>query len=303
MFWDLLLPIFGLLLVGVVSNKVGFLTAKRVSIMNDIAFNFLVPVMVFNATYQHSFTQIFSPSLLLGYYLVYFTVYFISHVFFTIFKDNAKRSVAIIQSCSGNTGYMGLPLLSATLGNIAVAKASILLGLAVLVQLPLMMGTLIYFNDPNSQASFQEEFQRMFLNPIILGLLLGITFSHLPITLPSPLPSILPYIGNIALGIAMIGVGASLKIEQDTRELIYFLPVGLLKLVVMPILGWIFYSLVGISIIGMKTGIILLSMPTAVITFIYTEELGGDQNFASFNITLTTIFSIFTISILLFLLF
>ncbi len=72
-----------------------------------------------------------------------------------------------------------------------------------------------------------------------------------------------------------------------------------MKIVFMPILGWILLSSLGADVVSLKTGVLMLGMPTAVSTFIYSKELGGDEEFASLNISLTTLASMVTVAILL----
>lgn len=301
MFLEIILSIVFLLLLGFISKEVDILNSKRVSILNMIAFNILVPAMVFQSTSESSLSEIYSPTLLLGFYLVFFSTLFISFLLYMRSKNNAKRSVSMIQSCMGNLGYMGLPILSATFGQKAVAQASMLLGLAVIIQLPLMMGLLIYFNSATrSNSSLRKELQDMFLNPIIFALVLGTLASHFGVMYPEVVGTLLSYMGTIALIIAMLGVGASLELTKTEQEVEYFFPVVMLKLLFMPALGWAVFSWLGAPSLTLQTGVLLLGMPTAVITFVYTEELGGNEQLASFNITSTTLFSLLSISALLF---
>lgn len=59
-----------------------------------------------------------------------------------------KRSVAIVQSYHGNMGFLGLPLVAATMGGEAAAVASVMLGV------PTAVSTYVYTSELGGDESF-----------------------------------------------------------------------------------------------------------------------------------------------------
>ncbi|NIQ06803.1 MAG: AEC family transporter [Candidatus Korarchaeota archaeon] len=294
MFWNVILIIFPLLVAGLICKKGGILTPLRVSLLNKLAFNILVPALIFNSTHARTFGEIFSLKLVLGFYIVISLTLILGWFFFRRIQSNAKKSVAIIQSALGNINFIGLPIVSTVLGKLALAKASFLGGIAPIIQFPFAMLFLVYMNNPESRI--KNELRRAFLNPIVGSLFVGLLFSQFHLLLPTLGERVVSLLARGTLPVTLLGVGASLDFKKQTGSLKYSASVTCLKLLFMPLFGWLIFSLLQVGSLSLKTGVIMLSMPTAVYTFIYAKEFGADAEFASINITTTTLLSILTIS-------
>lgn len=297
MFLEVVIPILILLVIGLVSREAGVLTSGRVRILNKIAFYIALPALVFHSIYSRSLREIFSLPLVLGFCSVILLTLGVGWVVFRKTEKNPKRSVAITQSYHGNLGYMGLPVVAMALGDAAGAKASLLLGVGSTIQIPLTTTLLVHLNK--SSAELTERMKRVALNPVLLALIGGLVFSYLNISIPQAPEGVISLISKTALPIALLGVGASLKMKIRGGDLRTITEVSALKMALMPALGYIVFSMLNVGGLSFKTGMLMLGMPIAISTFIYAKELGGDENFASLNISLTTIISIISISILL----
>ncbi len=298
MFINVVLYILVLLLVGLGAKKAGILTSDRVNILNKLAFYVALPSLIFHSLYSEALRDIFSPGLAFGFCVTIPVILAIGWLAFSRIDDRAKKSVMIVQSYHGNIGYMGLPVVFLTLGQAAASKASLLLGIGSMIQISLTMSVLVYLNSASSKIL--REVKRIPLNPIILSLIAGLLFSYFSISLPSIFDTVLSWIGEAALPIAMLGVGATLKLKGLSEKVSVFGSVVVLKMVAMPLLGWLFLTLLNVDPLGTKTAVLFLAMPTAISTFIYSKELGGDEETASINISITTLVSLLSISMILF---
>jgi predicted permease len=72
-----------------------------------------------------------------------------------------------------------------------------------------------------------------------------------------------------------------------------------LKICCMPAVAWLVFSALDVPPRTFVAGVTMLAMPTAVSTFVYAGELGGDQQFASTNVFATTVASVGSLFILL----
>lgn len=298
MFIEVILYILLLLAIGHIAKRIGILNMDRVNVLNKLAFYLALPSLIFRSLYQKPLQQIFSFRLAIGFCSVIFLTVGIGWVVFRTVENNASKSISIAQSYHGNIGYMGLPVIAMALEN-ATGQASLLLGLGSIMQIPLTILVLIYLNSTSKNVI--NEMRRVIINPVIVALVLGILFSLFSIQIPRAADTVLFWIGEAALPIAMLGVGATLKLENQRQVLPILGSVAGLKVVLMPLLGFILFTILGvIDSTGAKAGIIMLGMPTAISTFIYSTEFGGDEELASSNISFTTLISLATISVLLF---
>lgn len=306
MIWEIILPIFVLLIIGLGARELGLLNRQRIDILNWVAFYVALPALVFDSTYSRSLKDIFSLNLVSGVFFVLLAIVAISWIVNHPDPDDGRKSVSIVQSYHTNFGYMGLPIVAMALGGAAEGKASVLLGFGSTVQILLTTTILVYYNHGES-VGLLDKLKRVVFNPVILSLLLGISFSYFGPSTPTSLgdlvnwmKTLISLLSRMALPIALLGVGASIKVERPGRKLNSMLSVSALKLVVMPLLGWAIFHVLGVGETGIRAGILMLAMPTAVSTFIYTSEFGGDQEVASMNISFTTLLSILTLSGILF---
>ncbi|KXA90955.1 hypothetical protein AKJ63_01520 [candidate division MSBL1 archaeon SCGC-AAA259D18] len=300
MFGEVILSILLLLAAGLVSREVGLLDSFRIKLLNKFAFYVALPALIFHSIYGRSLEEIFSPTLVSGFCLVILLTLGIGWLSYGNFKDDAKKSVAITQSYHGNLGYMGLPIVIMGFGKAAGAKASLLVGVGSASQIALTTILLVHLNGV--RTTLKSKLEKIVANPVLLSLVAGLCFSFLRISIPSQPERILSLLSETALPIALLGVGASIKLRRRKGDLRLLGSVIGLKMILMPVLGWVLLHLLEVGSLGLKTGVLMLGMPTAVSTFIYTKELGGDEELASKNISFTTIFSIPTITVLLFLL-
>lgn len=65
------------------------------------------------------------------------------------------------------------------------------------------------------------------------------------------------------------------------------------------VLAWIVFSLLSVDSAAFTATVVMLGTPTAVSTFVFATELGGDKEFASLNVFLTTLVSIGTLFVLI----
>lgn len=210
----------------------------------------------------------------------------------------------MVQSYHCNLGYLGLPIVAAAFGDLAAAKASLLLGVGVLTQTPITLGVLVALND--ATTSLRAEVRGFLTNPVILALAGGLAVSQVPVAPPpAATPALdaavrgLDLLAALAFPIAAVGVGASLSpdlggVGRSTLEAVIAL-----KTVVMPTLALVVFSLVGASAATRDVGVVMVGMPTAVATYVYTTELGGDERLASATVFATTVVSAGTLFVLI----
>ena len=286
-----------LLAVGVAAREVGVLRSSRRDRLNALAFYVALPALVFASTHDRPLGELLSAELVAGVWLVLFALVGVGWLVHRRTDSRATRSVAVVQSYHSNFGYLGLPLVAATLGSAAAAKASVVLGVGVLTQTPLTILLLVSLND--AEASIRRELSSVARNPILISLALGLGVAALSLPVPSPVATGLGLVGELALPLALVLVGSSLELELPRGDLETLGSVVALKVFLMPALAWIAFSALAVTPLTRNAGVVMFGAPTAVSTFIYATELGGDAEFASVTIFTTTVVSVATLSLVL----
>ncbi|GAD52616.1 hypothetical protein MBEHAL_1376 [Halarchaeum acidiphilum MH1-52-1] len=285
-----LLYMFGLLGGGLVARRIGVLTPERTDYLTRFAYYLALPALVFDSTATTDLAAVFSPGMLAVFVLVVLAVAAIGWLVHRRIDAAPVRSVAVVQSYHSNFGFLGLPIVAMTLGPGATAKASILLGVGSLVQIPLTILVLTSIND--AEASLRDELAGIVRNPVLAVLVLGLVFAAVGIPVPNVAETALGWLSELALPAALLSVAASLVLDPEGVDVPTVGTVVALKVVCMPLLALAGFTLLGSNPITVRTGVVMLAMPTAISTFIYATQLGGDTRLASANVFVTTVISL-----------
>jgi predicted permease len=285
-----------LVAAGFAARRLGLLTDVRNERLGQIAFYVLLPALVFTSTYDKRLGELISIELVVGLVLVLASLIGLSWVTNRGGTDDV-RSVAVVQSYHGNFGYFGVPVVAATLGSAAAATASIILGLGALIQIPLTILVLVRINE--TEADLAGELRNLATNPILLTLAVGLVFATLELGIPAEAGTGLGWLSTLALPVALLAVGGSLDPQGHEIPLSRTGIVVGLKVLAMPVVAYLVFTGLGADTVTRNAALVMFGAPTAVSTYVYATELGGDAAFASVNVFATTVASIVSLFFLL----
>ena len=289
--------LLGVLVLGFLGRRFGVLTVPVTERLNKVAFYVVLPALVFNSTYDVSVSTLLSPTVVAGQLLLMAAIVVIAWLVHRRIEDRGKRGVAIAQSYHGNMGYLGLPIVATTLGDASAGTASVILTVGVLTHVPLTVFFLTVVT--NAEADMLQEMRKVLYNPVLLGIAAGMLVSFLDLSIPGAAATTVATLSAVALPIALLLVGSSLKGNLPKGEFGTLGTVIALKLLVMPLLAWGIYGALGVSSSAFAAAVMMFGAPTAISTYIYSEELGGDSKFASRTIFLSTLLWTGTVFVLL----
>ncbi|GAB3684909.1 AEC family transporter [Salinarchaeum chitinilyticum] len=285
-----LLAMLVLLAAGIAARRIGILEPTRRERLNAFAYYVALPALILSSTYDQPLSEVLSAQLLVGVVGTLLAVAGIAALLHSREADPATRSVATVQSYHSNLGYLGVPVVATTFGSLATAKAALILGVAALVQIGLTVTILTTMND--ADASLHSELGNVFANPAIVSVIVGLAASVVGVTIPGVADTGLDYLGQLALPIALLCVGAALTLEADAIPFGTVSAVVVLKLVAMPVIALGAFVLVGADASTVRAGVVMMAMPSAVSTYVFASELGGDRQLASINVFATTVCSV-----------
>ena len=292
-----LLGLLVLLFAGTGLRQVGILDASRTARLNTVAYYLALPALVFTATYDRNIAAILTPALVVGIVAVLASTASLAWLLTRRRNVPARRSVALIQSYHSNLGYLGLPLVAATFDGAVTAVASVVLGIGSLIQVPITVIALVSING--AETRLVDQLAELGRNPVLLALIAGIVIGSLGIPVVQPAVAVLDVLAALALPLALLCVGATLQVDRTAFDWGATGSVIGLKLVVMPALAWVAFSALGVSTAAFTAAVVMLGTPTAVSTYVFASELGGDSQFASLNVFATTVASLASLFVLI----
>jgi predicted permease len=130
---------------------------------------------------------------------------------------------------------------------------------------------------------------------------LGFLLNTLNLSLPLPLERMSGLLSQAAVPVMLIILGLQLsRMPLVLNRVGPILLATALRLVAAPLIAFLLAYLLGLSILTRQVSIIQASMPTAVMAGVLATEFGNDAQFATAVVLVSTLASIITLSVLLY---
>ena len=288
-----IIPIFIIIFLGLFAKQKKFITPDFLNQANRLVYYIAIPAMIFSSISKASLNTQMNLEVII---ITLFSVLTISAIAFgaSRYFKMARPSKGTFIQCSfhGNLGYIGLAVAFYYLGNSGFVKAAIIAGFVMILQNILAVIVLQYHSRNNKdRPGMFDTMKKTMANPVILSALAGILFSLLNVTMPLIIDRALDILRGMALPLALLIIGASLSFEKLKPQFLNVLISCFLKVMVAPAIGFILFKLLSVHPKDYLPGLIILSSPSATLTYIMAKEIGGDPDFAVAAISICTIIS------------
>ena len=174
---EIILPIFGLLMVGYVTASVGWFDQVAIRGLTRFVFDFAVPMLLLRTISTATLPDVIPWDYLASYYLGTFII-LLSGLGITRFLWQRTFSQQVINAFSSsfsNTILLGIPIILLTFGDRAVLPLFIIIGTHGIIMVPLF--TIMLEMGKSGRAPVKTLIVRtsygLFTNPLIIGLLSG----------------------------------------------------------------------------------------------------------------------------------
>jgi hypothetical protein len=274
------------------------LSDNNIHVLNLLVYYVSLPAIIFISFYNLDWTSVTNLKIL-GFNLVLLAVISMLTLILLSFTNLKPIYKAAIFSASivGNTVYIGFPLaqkaFDANLYNnfLIAATPQLVFGIVISV--------LVYEFYVLKSKNFKTYFFDFAKNPLIISLFLGIIFSLMQIKgeLVKTLFSPIQMFAATASPIALLALGGFLRGKYDHSDFINSMFVSVVKLVLFPLV--LFLLAKQFLSYPSEPSILSAAMPTAATVFVIAEKYNVVPKFIASTLFLTTIISIFSVSIIL----
>ena len=294
---NIVAPVFLIIAVGYFAKKRKIINEVFVDVTSRLVFQISLPVFIFLEISELDLSQVFNVDQILFITLSTIITYLLIWAGTTPFIKNPEDKSAFIQGAfRGNYAIVGLALISNLFGNDALGKATLILAFLLPVYNVLAV---IVLTVPKHQGkiNFISMFREIILNPLILAVVFALPFSYFKLKLPEIFITTGNYFADLALPLALVGIGGSLNIEKLKRASILAFSSSLIKIVVLPLILTIIAILLGYRNDDLGIMFIVFACPTAIASFVMADVMGANSKLAGNIIMITTLGSVFTISL------
>ncbi|MBF0574089.1 MAG: AEC family transporter [Desulfamplus sp.] len=298
-----IIPIFLIISLGWFIRRRDFMPNLFLAPANKIVYYIAIPAMIFSAVAKASFHEEFNITILLITFSSLILTAISAWLITLSSKMTQKSKGTFIQSAfHGNFGYIGLAVVFYYLGDSGFANASIFSGFIMILQNMMAVAILQpnFINGNNGSVTVKRvdlltaNFKAIVRHPIIISALCGMIFSLFEIALPMIVDRTLSILSGMALPLALLLIGATISFKVIHYYLLEIIEISLLKLVLMPGIGVLFFNFFSIPASEYLPVLILLASPTATMVYVMAQEMDGDTDFAVAALSACTIFSAIT---------
>lgn len=286
-------PLFVLMIAGYLARNIHFISDTFLSETNKFVFRFLLPIMLFRNIQSNAETSLTNPSLI--YTAVAGILLLIAVCFWVVpllVKKRGQQGSIVQALYRSNFIIYGLPLATSMYGEAAFAPITTLL--VIIIPLYNIMAVLIlsFFSETRQEKiTLKSTLLDILKNPLILGAFAGFLFGALPFGLPVFIDKPLSELANMAAPLALFVMGGEFKFSRLSNNLWQIVSTTAVRLLLIPTLFLAVFVWMGFREIELATLICVFATPTAVVSFIMSENMGCDGELSAQIVVSTTLFS------------
>lgn len=295
------LPFFMLIGCGWLAGKSRFFTPEATAWLTKFVFYFALSAMLLRFSAGLDMASLFDPKLVLAYLSGSVAIWALGMAV-ARWRGLGLADAAMEAHCcmTGNTGFLGIPMLVALLGPPAIGPVMLILTLDMIVFSTLI--TVLIGASRHGRVSGKmllSVLLGILRNPMIVSMALGLIWSGLHLPVPGPVDEFLTLLGSAATPGALFAIGASLSATAaaEIRPAVW---VSFAKLVLHPVaVGlsafWIF------STDPFASGVMIAAaaLPVAGNVYILAQYFAVGTQRVSTAILISTIASIVTVPLVL----
>jgi malonate transporter and related proteins len=295
-----ILPIFLLILAGIVMRRVRLMDDAGWRGIDQLSFFMLYPVLLFVTIIKADFSGLRIAGTLgvLGIGWLMIGIALTACSAWLIRKGLIAQSQysSVFQATIRWNGFIALAISDRLLG--PQSSAVVALVMAGLV-LPINIAAIYVVTRHASgvTADLTTVARRMAANPIVLACLAALAIKTVGLPIYEPVMTALSLTSSGALAIGLFGIGAGLTAKAVfTLDTPHILPV-FLKLVLMPAVAFLSVIVSGIGVGFLPVIVLCCAVPTAMNGYVVARQLGGDAPLYAAIVTTQTLASFFTLPI------
>ena len=304
--FEVIFPVFGVLVLGYAAALSGKFSAAANRGLSLFVFNFALPIMVFRAIARADLPGQIPWGYLVSYFIGAFVVFgcamVIARAFFGRRPD--EQGVLGLSAAFYNGGMLGIPLVLTAYGPAASVPLFTLIACHSLVILPPTTALIEWGrgSHPSFGKLLLTLIKSILSTPLIWGLMTGLCFALLELRLPQPVDVVAKGMGDAAIPCALFALGASLRTYRLGAHLLEPIIMVALKTLVHPLLVWLLATQVfHLSELWVAVAVTLAALPTGVTPYLFAQRYKLCIDTAASTIFISTLFSVLTLSGLLFL--
>lgn len=294
-------PVFSMLFLGVALKRLGLIDAAFINTASALVFRGTLPTLLFLGIVKADLNTALQPALLLYFVLATLGCFLLAWGWAILRCPEADRGIYTQGAFRGNNGIIGLALATSMYGDYGLSVGAVLGGVVILSYNTLSAIVLAIYS-PEAKTDAWSLTKNILSNPLIVGVLAAIPFAAWQIPLPAWLLTSGEYFAQMSLPLALICIGGTLTLESLRESSGMAISSSLMKVLWLPLLATLGAWLWGFRDADLAILFLYFASPTAAASFVMAKAVGGNHQLAAAIIVLTTLATVVTTNLGLFVL-
>ena len=290
-------PVFLMMLLGLVFKKIGWIDDIFASKMNKFVFMVPLPVLVFEDLATVDFSKVWDVKFVLFCFIVTMISITISFLISCLLNDKTIRGEFIQAAYRSSAALLGIAFIQNIYGNAGMAP------LMIIGSVPLynMMAVVVLSVFKPGQSGLdhtvvKKTVKGIVTNPILIGIVAGLVWSALKIPMSAIPKKVISSIGNVATPMGLMAMGATFDIKKAFGKIKPSAIAAFMKLIGLCAIFLPIAVKLGFRTDKLVAILIMLGSATTVSSFVMAKNMGHEGTLSSSVVMLTTMFSAFTVT-------
>lgn len=301
--FNVIAPLFFLMVIGyLIANYTDLADKDLLKKANTLVFKVFLPCMLFKNIYRSNIREQMQGGLCIfaaGSLLLLFAL--LCLIVPRVVKKENQQGVVIQGIFRSNYVIFGVAVVENMYGSANTATAAILSAVLVPMYNFLAVIALSFFGGKR-ERDFKKVIIGILKNPLILASVLGIIVSLSGIKLPKAADTTLNDLAKLATPIAFLILGGDFDFSKIQGNLKTAGCVILVKMVLLPLIFIPIVVAMGYRNSDLLAALLAYQTPVAVSSYIMAQQAGADEQLAGQLVVFSSIVSIFTLFVTIFIL-
>ena len=291
-------PVFLLVALGYFVKKINVINENFVDVTSKFVYSVSLPALVFINIAEIDLSEAIEFNQIIYIYaatlISFFLIWILSIPFI---KDGKNLSVFVQGAYRSNFAIVGFAIISKLFGSFALGKAAIVLAFILPLYNILAVIILTVPLRKEKKLNIKSTVYEILFNPLIVAVIIGLPFSIYRIEIPSFINLTLGFLAELALPLALIGIGGSLNLQNIKKASGLAFTSSAIKIIFVPLLLTLGAYHFGYRDLDLGIMFVLFASPTAIVSFIMAEAMGANSKLAGNIVLISTVASVFTIAV------
>jgi len=294
-----LFPVFALLLLGSLLKRFKVTNDDFLKTSDRLVYFIFFPILLFWKIGGANTQSGVSWDLCVSGLVSIAIIYLVSAAALKIFSVTNFKAGTFSQSCYRFNTYIGMAIVFNALGDEGVKHFGILIGFVIPFINVLAVSTLIWYSGKS--VSFGERIRvtvkEIVTNPLIIACVAGLVYARSVNSFPLFLDNAFRLSASVALPLALLSIGGALTLKSLKGNLLLAVVAATIKLLALPLTGYVVLNLFQVSVIPFKVGMIFFTLPASASIYVLSAQLDSDTELASAAVVLSTMLSFFSLTV------